>query len=81
MMVEFNGPLKFNMSIFSQNQSAVTCPNSLVIVRLHFPDGFLTRKLNNVNRLVMVDAMETSTTFCLNMTVGKDVEVNDMPGW
>ena len=29
----------------------------------------------------MVDAMETSTTFCLNMTVGKDVEVNDMPGW
>ena len=29
-----------------------------------------------MNRLVMVDVMETSTTFCLNMTVGKDVEVN-----
>ena len=28
-----------------------------------------------MNRLVMVDAMETSTTFCLNMTVGEDVEV------
>ncbi|CAH3117554.1 unnamed protein product, partial [Pocillopora meandrina] len=40
-----------------------------------FPRWFLTRKLNNVNRLVMVDAMEIS------MTVGKYVEVNDMPGW